>query len=100
MSEVTDQKFHADSSSTRILTNASYAFFRFGVYSLIGFFFVPFLLSRYGESSYGLISLAGFLTQYVGLVSGSFGDSANRYITISLNKDDWFEASQMSTQGS
>ncbi len=88
-------EFKSDSSVRRTRTNAIYTALRFGVYSLAGVFFVPFLVKQYGQGSYGLIALAGFLTQYVGLVSGCIGSSVSRFLNIALNKNDWQQANEI-----
>ncbi len=87
--------FKSDSSVSRILKNAGTGACRFAVFALSGFFFIPFLVRQYGSGSYGLIALAGFLTQYVGLVSGCVGASVSRFMNIALNKNDWKQANEI-----
>jgi membrane protein EpsK len=77
------------------MKNGVYTAFRFGVYTLSGIFFIPFLVKEYGSGSYGLIALAGFLTQYVGMISGCVGSAVARYINIALNKNDWQQANEV-----
>ncbi len=68
---------------------------RFGLYALSGIIFIPFLVKQYGSGSYGLIALAGFLTQYIGLLSGCVGSSVGRFMNIALNKNDWQQANEI-----
>ncbi|RLA19214.1 MAG: hypothetical protein DRQ56_05880 [Gammaproteobacteria bacterium] len=88
-------KFHSDSSSQRIVKNGIFTAFQFGIYILSGIFFIPFLLRQYGSGTYGLIALAGFLTQYVGLLSRCIGNSTARFLNIALNKKDWKQANEI-----
>jgi len=88
-------EFKSDSSVGRILKNASFAALRFGIFALSGVFFIPFLVRSYGSGAYGLIALAGFLTQYVGMVSGCIGRSVARFLNIALNRNDWQQANEI-----
>ncbi|MFT5705889.1 MAG: O-antigen/teichoic acid export membrane protein [Oceanospirillaceae bacterium] len=88
-------EFKSDSSVKRILKNSLFVALRFAVYALSGFLFIPFLVNHYGAGSYGLIALAGFLTQYVGMISGSVGSSVARFLNIALNKNDWQQANEI-----
>ncbi len=88
-------KFESDSSVGRVLKNGVFVALRFGVYVLAGILFIPFLVKQYGSGSYGLIALAGFLTQYVGMISGCVGRAVARYINVALNKNDWKQANEI-----
>jgi O-antigen/teichoic acid export membrane protein len=88
-------QFKSDSSVKRILKNGSYTALRFGVYSLSGIIFIPFLVRNYGEGTFGLIALAGFLTQYIGFISGCVGSAVSRYMNVALNRNDWQEANEI-----
>jgi membrane protein EpsK len=88
-------EFKSDSSLKRILTNGLYTALRFGTYTLVGILFIPFLVKEYGSGSYGLIALAGFLTQYVGMISGCIGSAVARYLNVALNKNDWQQANEI-----
>lgn len=88
-------EFKSDSSVGRILKNASFAALRFGIFAISGVFFIPFLVRSYGSGAYGLIALAGFLTQYVGMVSGCIGRSVARFLNIALNRNDWQQANEI-----
>lgn len=88
-------EFKSDSSISRVMKNGAYAVLRFSVYILSGILFIPFLLKQYGSGAYGLIALAGFLTQYVGMISGCVGNAVARYLNVALNKNDWTQASEI-----
>lgn len=88
-------KFHSDSSSSRIVRNGFFTATQFGLYTLSGVFFIPFLVRQYGSGAYGLIALAGFLTQYVGLISRCVGNSVARFLNIALNQNDWKQANEI-----
>lgn len=88
-------EFKADNSVKRVFNNSIYAVLRFGVYTLFGVLFIPFLVKQYGAGRYGLIALAGFLTQYVGMISGCVGSAVGRYINVALNQDDWKQANEI-----
>ncbi|MDF7799415.1 hypothetical protein P4C99_08060 [Pontiellaceae bacterium B1224] len=77
------------------MKNGVYTVLRFGVYMLAGIFFIPFLIRHYGSGQYGLIALAGFLTQYVGMISGSIGGAVARYLNVALNQNDWKQANEI-----
>lgn len=88
-------EFKSDSGTGRVMKNGLFVALRFGVYTLAGILFIPFLVDQYGKGSYGLIALAGFLTQYVGRISSSVGSSVARFLNVALNKNDWEEASEI-----
>ena len=88
-------EFKADSSVKQVLKNGFYVAIRFGIQILTGVLFIPFLVKQYGTGTYGLIALAGFLTQYVGFISGCIGSSIGRFLNVSLNKNDWQAANEM-----
>ncbi len=87
--------FKSDSSIKRILKNGYFTAMRFGLVSFINVFFIAFLLDRFGKASFGLIALAGFLTQYIGFISGCIGSSVSRFLNVALNKNDWEEAREI-----
>ena len=68
---------------------------RFIVYILSGVVFIPFLVEHYGTGTYGLIALAGFLTQYVGMVSSAVAAAVSRFINIAINRNDWKQANEI-----
>lgn len=75
--------------------NGVFVFVKFSIYTLSGVLFIPFLVRQYGSGAYGLIALAGFLTQYVGLVSRCIGNSTARFLNIALNRNDWNQANEI-----
>ena len=77
------------------MKNGMYTALHFGAYTLSAVIFIPFLIKQYGSGSYGLIALAGFLTQYVGMISGCVGSAVARFINIALNKNDWKQANEI-----
>lgn len=88
-------KFKSDSSVKRVAKNGVFSVLRFGVFALSGIIFIPFLARQYGLGAYGLIALAGFLTQYVGMISRCVGTAVARYINIALNQNDWKQANEI-----
>ncbi|MFA0512881.1 lipopolysaccharide biosynthesis protein [Vibrio breoganii] len=88
-------KFKTDNSINRVLKNSGFVAFRFIIYTVSGFIFVPFLIGSFGTADYGLIALAGFLTQYVGMISNCIGSSVARFLNIALNKDDIYESNEI-----
>lgn len=88
-------EFTSDNSAKRIMKNGLFTALRFSTYALSGMFFIPFLVQEYGMGPYGLIALAGFLTQYIGLISGCIGRSVARFLNIALNQNDWHQANEI-----
>ncbi len=87
--------FKSDSSFSRVSKNGVFSAFRYGFHALSAILFIPFLVKQYGSGSFGLIALAGFLTQYVGLISNCVGTAVARFINIALNQNDWRRASEI-----
>ncbi len=88
-------EFKADSSVRRVKTNGFFSAIHFAVFALMSVFFIPFLRNQYGDGTYGLIALAGFLTQYIGLIAGCIGSSIGRFLNVALNKNDWEDATEI-----
>ena len=88
-------KFESDGSAQRMIANGVFTAARFFVYTLSGVFFIPYLVRKFGAGAYGLIALAGFLTQYVGLVQRCVGNAVARFLNISLNRCDWKQANEI-----
>lgn len=78
-----------------MMTNGVFTAIRFFVYTLSGVLFIPYLVRKYGAGSYGLIALAGFLTQYVGVLQRCVGNAVARFLNISLNRHDWKQANEI-----
>ncbi|MDR3629228.1 MAG: hypothetical protein P4L42_02700 [Desulfocapsaceae bacterium] len=95
MSDKKVDKFVADTSSGQIVRNGIHILIKFALYILIGLFFVPFLVGQFGTTNYGLIALAGILTQYIGLISESVASSVNRFLLVELNRQNWEGANEI-----
>jgi len=54
---------------------------------VVGLWLVPYLVNQMGTAAYGLVPLAGLLTQYVGIISNCLAQSVTRFLTIELRKD-------------
>ena len=54
---------------------------------IVGLWLVPYLVRQMGTAAYGLVPLAGLLTQYVGIISNCLAQSVTRFLTIELQKD-------------
>ncbi len=61
----------------------------------VGIWLVPYLVRHLGTAAYGLIPIAGMLTQYVGLISQSISSAVSRFLTIALQRDDADEANRI-----
>ncbi|MDF7826682.1 lipopolysaccharide biosynthesis protein [Pontiellaceae bacterium B12227] len=88
-------EFKSDSSVKRVMNNGVYTALRFGIFTISGFVLIPFLVSEFGNGTYGLIALAGVLTQFVGFISGCISSSIGRFLNIALNKNDWEQSNQI-----
>jgi O-antigen/teichoic acid export membrane protein len=61
----------------------------------IGIWLVPYLVGHLGRAAYGLIPIAGAMTQYVALISQNISISVNRFLTIALQRNDRQEANRI-----
>ena len=61
----------------------------------VGVWLVPYLINHLGRAAYGLIPIAGIMTQYVNLISHSISSAVNRFLTIALQQDDAEEANRV-----
>jgi len=61
----------------------------------IGVWLVPYLIHHLGRAAYGLIPIAGIMTQYVNLISHSISSAVNRFLTIALQRNDAEEANHV-----
>lgn len=61
----------------------------------IGIWLVPYLINHLGTAAYGLIPIAGMLTQYVNLISHSIAKAVNRFLTIAIQQEDEREANRI-----
>ena len=62
---------------------------------VIGICLVPYLVRHLGRAAYGLIPIAGAMTQYVALISHSISSAVNRFLTIALQQNDADEANRI-----
>lgn len=66
--------------------NALMKVFSFVSALVVGIWLVPYLVSQMGTAAYGLVPLAGLLTQYVGIIGYCLALSVTRFLTIELQK--------------
>ncbi len=59
----------------------------------VGIWLAPYLIHNLGTAAYGLIPIAGMLTQYVSLISQGISNAVNRFLTIALQNNEFEEAS-------
>lgn len=67
--------------------NALMKVFSFVSALVVGIWLVPYLVRQMGTAAYGLVPLAGLLTQYVGIISNCLAQSVTRFLTVELQKD-------------
>ncbi|OHB62429.1 MAG: hypothetical protein A2Y76_06810 [Planctomycetes bacterium RBG_13_60_9] len=72
--------------------NLSVQIVSFIVHIGIGIWLVPYLVGHLGRAAYGLIPIAGVMTQYVSLISQNVSVSVNRFLAIALQRNDVKEA--------
>jgi len=56
--------------------------------SLVSLWFVPYAIRHLGVAVYGLIALATSVTNFFGVLTGSFNSAASRYLTMELARGD------------
>jgi membrane protein EpsK len=61
----------------------------------IGIWLVPYLVRHLGSAAYGLIPIAGSLTQYVALISHSISSAVARFLTMALQRNDHEDANRI-----
>lgn len=61
----------------------------------IGIWLVPYLVRHLGRAAYGLIPIAGLMTQYASLISHSISSAVNRFLTISIQQNDADEVNRI-----
>ncbi|MFK5976797.1 MAG: hypothetical protein QM493_09840 [Sulfurovum sp.] len=69
--------------------------FSFSSTLLIGLWLTPYLLKSLGIIAYGLIPLAMFFSQYISVILNAINISINRFLIISLQKNQDEEANQI-----
>lgn len=62
---------------------------------VIGVLLVPYLVRQLGRAAYGLIPIAGMMTEYVNLISHSIASAVNRFLAVALQRDDTEEANRV-----
>ena len=62
---------------------------------IIGLWLTPYLLQHLGVIAYGLIPLAMFFSQYVGIILTAINQSINRFLLISLQTGEDTEANEI-----
>jgi len=80
---------------TQLPRNLSLQVLSFLVQVGIGIWLVPYLVGHLGRAAYGLIPIAGAMTQYVSLISHNVSVSVNRFLTIALQRNDAKEANRI-----
>lgn len=80
---------------TQLPRNSFFQLLAFGTQVGIGIWLVPYLIRHLGTAAYGLIPVAGILTEYVSLISHSISTAVNRFLTIALQRDDLDEANRI-----
>lgn len=61
----------------------------------VGICLVPYLVHHLGRAAYGLIPIAGALTQYVALINHSISSAVTRFLTIAFQQDDHEDANRI-----
>jgi len=64
---------------------------------VIGIWLTPYLLKHLGIIAYGFIPLAMFFSQYISVIINSINTSINRFLVLSLQKEDYLEANKIFT---
>lgn len=54
---------------------------------IVGVWLTPYLVNTLGTAAFGLVPLAGLLTQYVAIISNCLAQSVTRFLTIELQKE-------------
>jgi O-antigen/teichoic acid export membrane protein len=75
-------------TSKRLVYNTAFNVLALVSNALVGFFLIRFFLGRLGEQRYGVWVLIGSLFRYGGIFSMGLSSSINRYVPMSLAKED------------
>jgi membrane protein EpsK len=75
--------------------NLSINIFAFISNVLIGLWLTPYLIKHLGIVAYGLIPLAMFFSQYIGVILNSINMSINRFLLIALQQNNDNEANKI-----
>jgi len=61
----------------------------------VGIALTPYLVRHLGRAAYGLIPIAGVMTQYVSIITQSISSAVGRFLTIALQRDDVQDANRV-----
>lgn len=61
----------------------------------IGIALTPYLVNHLGRAAYGLIPLAGVMTEYVSIITQTISSAVGRFLTIALQREDVNEANRV-----
>ena len=61
----------------------------------VGIALTPYLVKHLGRAAYGLIPIAGVMTQYVSIITQSISSAVGRFLTIALQRDDIQDANRV-----
>jgi len=61
----------------------------------VGIVLTPYLVRHLGRAAYGLIPLAGVMTQYVSIVTRTVSSATGRFLTIALQRNDVRDANRV-----
>jgi membrane protein EpsK len=61
----------------------------------IGILLTPYLVGHLGRAAYGLIPLAGVMTEYVSIISYTISSAVGRFLTIALQREDVQDANRI-----
>lgn len=62
---------------------------------VIGLLLIPYLVKHIGVAAYGLIPLAMFFTEYIGIITQSLTASINRSLTLAIQDNNAVEANKV-----
>jgi O-antigen/teichoic acid export membrane protein len=61
----------------------------------IGILLTPYLVSHLGRAAYGLIPLAGVMTEYVSIITQTISSAVGRFLAIALQREDVQDANSV-----
>jgi membrane protein EpsK len=61
----------------------------------VGILLTPYLVRHLGRAAYGLIPIAGVMTQYVSIITHSVSSATGRFLTIALQRNDIQDANRI-----
>ncbi len=61
----------------------------------VGIVLTPYLVRHLGRAAYGLIPIAGVMTQYVSIITHSVSSATGRFLTIALQRNDIQDANRV-----